>query len=130
MTTLTGIICVLHDSHKLDDVVSKLLDTRKGIFGEFLVGSNAGLRGGDPNMSFVDFGAFDWRRSRVFEGILLGFGRVPKTRVIHGRHAQILSDAPDPSRNTFNAFTRRKNHRKLTAFQLRSRKVAPEPYIL
>lgn len=103
--TLTSVVCVLHDSHHLDTVVPELLDPGQQILLKFLVRPDLGLRGGDPDVRFVDLqpsfrGDLHGQRSCVFERVPLLLGRVPEPRIVDGGDVQVLGYSLDPGGKT------------------------------
>jgi phosphoenolpyruvate carboxylase len=49
-----GIVRMLHDCHKLNHIVTQVLDPWKHVFREFLVRCHALLRSGDSDVRFID----------------------------------------------------------------------------
>lgn len=93
-----GIVSMLHNGHKLDDVVSKLLDAREHVLGELLVCGYTKLRRGNSNMGLVDTHALGLLGARVLECIpLTGWG-IPEPGVVGRRYREILRDILDPRR--------------------------------
>lgn len=94
------IVCMLHDGHQLDDIVTQVLDPREDILRKLLVGSNLWLGRGDADVSFVytSTGRLGW--AGILEHIALFLGRVPEACIIDGRDAELLGDTGDPSGNT------------------------------
>lgn len=107
LITKTGVVSMLHNSHQLDNIVTKIFDTRKHVSGELLVGSYTLLRGGDTNMGLVHSGAGRFGWSGVLELVSLCSGRVPESSIVCGRDVKILSYVFDPCGEAINTFTRR-----------------------
>lgn len=87
---------MLHDCHKLDGVVSQLMNAGEGVLSKFLVGADAIFMGGNPDVCFVDTCTLWWRRSFILEDISLLRWRIPETSVINGRNGEILGDTSNP----------------------------------
>ena len=55
---LTSIVCMLHDSHELNGIVSESFDTFEDVLREFLICTNATLGRRNPNVSLIDLRTF------------------------------------------------------------------------
>jgi len=108
-----GIVCMLHDSHQLNNIVSQMVYSRQHILCELLVQRHSQLWGRDSNVCFVDSCGEGLLRSRVLEHITFGGRRVPESTVINRRDVQILSDICDPSWDSFNSFAGGQDHGNL-----------------
>ena len=93
-----GVVCVLHDGHKLDDVVAKVLDAWEDILCELFVGCNLGVWAGNANVCFVDPGALGLRWPLVLPLVLCG--RVPEASIVHWADTQVLCNSLDPCRKS------------------------------
>ncbi|KAG5296014.1 hypothetical protein I7I50_08969 [Histoplasma capsulatum G186AR] len=92
----TGVVCMFHDSHELDGIVSQAVDAREHVLCKLLIGSHAGLGGGDADVGLVDAQAGRFRRVRVFEGVAVLRGWVPEYGVEFRRDGKVLRDPFDP----------------------------------
>lgn len=101
----TCIISVLHNRHKLDGIVSEVLNTGEHVLGELFVLPNSRFCGGNTDMCLIDAEVVGFRWARVLELISLGGRRVPKTGIVNGRHGQVLGDTFNPGREPFDTFT-------------------------
>lgn len=90
-----SVVCMLHDSHKLNDIVAQVLDTREHILRELLVRRNLWFRAGNANVRLVDPGTLRLWRAWVLPLVLCG--RVPETGVVDRAHVQVLGHPLDPS---------------------------------
>lgn len=90
-----SIVCMLLNGHQLNDVVSKLLDSRESIRSEFWVSSNPVLSGANTNMGFIDTSRLGLWGPRVLEDIFL-WG-IPENSVVGAAHGEILGNTFDPS---------------------------------
>ena len=104
---------MFHDSHKLDHIVPQSLDTWKGVFREFLVGSNAGLGSRNSDMRLVDAGRSRLGRAGMFELVAFSGRRVPEPSIVYRRDREILCNARNPCRETLDALAARDDHRDL-----------------
>ena len=77
-----GVVGVFHHRHQLDGVVSQVSYPGEGVLGEFFVGCDFGLRGGDADVGFVDAGGGGFGGARVLE--VVGLGRVVEAGVVDG----------------------------------------------
>jgi len=98
----TGVVGVLHDCHKLNSIVAKCSDSRKGVLRELFVCCYSRLWRGDTNMRFVDTNTFWLLRSLVLKLVLLR--RAVVSRIVHRRHIEVLRHVFDPSRQSFGSF--------------------------
>lgn len=93
-----SIVCVFLDGHQLNDVVSKLLDPRKNLCSELLVGSDPVLSGTNTDMGLIDTSRLGLCRAGVLEDIfLLG---IPENSVVDTAYGKILGNTLDPGRKT------------------------------
>lgn len=97
---------MLHDSHELDDVVTKIPDTRKRVSGELLVCTDPVLARRNTDMGLIDPCTRRLRRTLVLELVSLRRGRVPEPRLVNRGYGQILGDSGDPSRDALDARAR------------------------
>jgi hypothetical protein len=104
-----SIVSMLHDSHELDHVVVKGLDSRKHILGELLVGSDTLFRCGDSNVGFINAGTGGLLRSRVLELISFGCRGAPEASIVHRGDGKILSHILYPSRDSVGSFSIRQD---------------------
>lgn len=94
----TGVVCMFHYGHQLDDIVTQVLYPREHVLSELLVRSYSSLGRGDTNVCLVDASALWLGRALVLEDILLLFRRVPEARIVNRGDAELLSNAGNPSR--------------------------------
>lgn len=94
----TGVVCVLHDRHELDDVVAQMMDSRQCVLCELFVGSDLGVGRRDTNVGFVDTSTLWLRGLGVLESVTLVLRRVPEARIVDGRDVQVLGDSGNPCR--------------------------------
>jgi hypothetical protein len=90
----TGVVCVLHDSHELDGVVTQMLDSGEDVLCELLVCGDLALRRGDTDVCLVDTCALGLRWALVLELVLMG--RVPEARIVDGGDIEVLGHSGDP----------------------------------
>jgi hypothetical protein len=115
----TCIVCVLHNSHQLDNIISQVMYSRQHILCKLLVCRHSQLRRRDSNMCFVDSNAERLLRSWVFEHISFGLRRVPESCIVDWRDVEILSDICDPSGYTFDSFAGGSYHGDLAGQQMK-----------
>lgn len=65
-------------------------------------------------MSLIDFNARRFWGSLILKRIPFGGRRIPEASIINRRHSQILGNTFDPSRETFDPFPTRGDHRYLS----------------
>lgn len=94
----TGIVRVLHDSHKLDHIVSKIPNPWQNVLGKLFICANSALGGGDPDVSLVysDIVCFLW--TRIFECISFRNGGIPEPSVVYRRDIEVLRNTANPCR--------------------------------
>ena len=108
---------MFHDSHELDSVIAQISDPRENIPGELLVLPNTSFGGRDSDVRLVDANVVWLGRARVLKLVQVCSRRVPESRVVDWGHVEILGDAPNPGRQSFNSLARWKDHRNLDAYQ-------------
>lgn len=121
---------MLHNGHKLYNIIPKIPDPRQDVTRELLVGANASFSSGDTDMGLVypDILGFGWSWMSKF--IYLCGGGIPKTSIINRGHVQVLSDAFDPSRDAFNTLARWQYHGYLKIWSIsfmKPRKLTTRP---
>ena len=114
----TCVVCVLHNSHQLDDIVTQVVYSRQHILCKLLVCRHPQLWRRDSNMCFVDSSAERLLWSWVLENISFGLRGVPEPCIVDWRDVDVLSDICDPSRYTFDSFARGSDHGDLTGQQM------------
>jgi hypothetical protein len=95
----TGIVRMLHDCHQLDSVVSQMLNSRKDVLCELLVGGYSWFWRRDSDVSFIDSRALGLGRPLVLPHVFM-WG-VPEACIVDGRDAEVLSDSGDPGWEAF-----------------------------
>lgn len=104
LVSKTGIVCMFHDCHQLDDIVAKVIYSWQHVLGKFLVGGNSLFWCRDAHVCFVHTNTFGLLGSRMLELVLFGWWRVPKVSIISWRNVHVLRHVFDPRRETIYAF--------------------------
>src|ERR1700744_3184290 len=78
------VVCVLHNSHQLNRVVTQIFDSGQHILSEFLVRADTLFWSGNADMSLIDYSCSWLRRTLMFENICLGLRGVPENGVVVG----------------------------------------------
>lgn len=99
-----GVVCMLHDGHELDGVVTQAVDAREHVRGELFVSSHAGLGRGDADVGFVDAEAGGFGRVGVFEGVAFLRGWVPEYGVEFRGEGEVLRNVLDPGWEAVDVF--------------------------
>lgn len=101
----TSIVSMFHNSHQLDSIVAKVLDSGKQVVGELVVCSDTLLRRRNSDVGLIHSNAlrllWSWMLERIFR---CGF-RVPKSSIIDWRNRKILGDIFDPSWQAINSMS-------------------------
>lgn len=80
----TGVVCMLHNSHELDDIVAKILDAWEHVLGELLVGCYSELGRRDTDMCLIYTNALWLLRPLVFKDVFIFGRRVPESCIVGG----------------------------------------------
>ena len=104
---------MLHNSHKLDNIVAQIGDAGKDVLRELLVRPHSSFGGGYANVRLIYAHIVSPGRPRVLELVLLGLRRVPEARLVAGGNTEVLRDALDPGWDTLDTLPVGKNQRYL-----------------
>lgn len=113
----TSIVCVLHDSHELDDIIAQMLYSRKHVLCELFVCRHSQFGRGNSYVCFVHTDAFWLLWSRVLEDVSFGDRRIPKSAIVDWGYREVLCHILDPCWYTLDAFARGRCHGNLKSQQ-------------
>lgn len=82
------VVCVLHDGHELDCVVSQIANAWEGILGELLVCSDLGIGTRDTDVGFVHTSGERLWWTSILELVCVGW--VPEASIVDGRDGEVL----------------------------------------